>query len=264
MRMNDDDKKLRLVPGVVITEAAAPTPTTAREVGTLRVKLEPNSERFHGDKFGAEYRRLRAMLVDPYRPARETPRPGLDDVPERYRMTDPAPPWVPAVVDTLLPRFRFRAGSDFMRVGLIHGLLEWCAAGDAVARAEQILSIARAWVGGELDDVMRVFMNNAITTKAGRRKGGKARPRRLVETFASWEEHDEAKRAGSREAAIAEVERHRHSRAVRRITHLENAITRAAETFDDLERMLKLLRHETAAEACAVAARGTRDALKEG
>lgn len=117
-----------------------------------------------------DVRELRPMLVNPYRAKRSTPRPDL--LPNFQVFEDPAPPWVPAVVDVLLPRLTRLDDGGYMVVCLILG---WCAAGDPVARAEQLLTITKLWVG-ELAPMLELFITAARKSNAGRAAGSKYRP----------------------------------------------------------------------------------------
>jgi len=97
------------------------------------------------------YGLMRSRLLAPYKPETKV---------------TPAPPWVPAVIDTLWPRMH-KHHDEFLREALIASALAWCAKGEPVSRAEQITTIARLWPGcaGELVDN---FLRTARDLKSGR------------------------------------------------------------------------------------------------
>lgn len=103
----------------------------------------------------------RDALVAPYR----APNPDRRLSDGSVVGSDPAPPWVPSVVDTLL------------QIGVadpsVHRALEWCAAGEPVARAERLLAVADAWPGRNAGLVVEMFLDAAVETGAGAAKGRK-------------------------------------------------------------------------------------------
>lgn len=104
-------------------------------------------------------REERSRLVRPFRKPREVP----TDLSDTY----PAPPWVPAIVDTL--------DGCGVSLTMIRLALGWCLDGDAPARAEQVLTVVTNWPGPYRDVVVHRFLVDALKAKAGARAGRKPR-----------------------------------------------------------------------------------------
>lgn len=125
-----------------------------------------------------------------------------------YRNGAPAPPWVTALIDSLVPK---RLYDESLQVPVIEGqmlmILGWCAAGEPVYRAEQILTVTKLWIGSTPLDVASTFVDDARASKGGRPrlqwKDGppvKERHVQAVRLDASWEALDQ-RRAEEKAAA---------------------------------------------------------------
>jgi len=119
---------------------------------------------------------MKSRLRKPYRAKRDTPRPG-------GTMEDPAPPWVAYVIDELtvmLGQVRIME-----REATIVHALRWCATGDPRQRAEQLLTVLKYWPGHR-DIAVVAFLEAAVDTGRGRRKGSKYHAARAVVIPEDW------------------------------------------------------------------------------
>ncbi len=101
---------------------------------------------------------------------------------EEYGKSDPAPPWVPALVDEV---FAHVEGSPWIRAMIAAACLDWCMQGEPVTRAEQLISLILAWVGPR-NAMLATFLEDAITLGAGAAKGRKVRGVRVVAIPEAW------------------------------------------------------------------------------
>lgn len=125
---------------------------------------------------------LRSKLLRPYREKRTTPRPDLrPGSPGAFE--DPAPPWVPAVLDTLLPRLGHEKDGGYR---IVSAALHWCSQGEGSTRATRLLTIVTLWPGPFVGDIVESFLDAAISTGAGRPAGCKPRKMRAVSIPADW------------------------------------------------------------------------------
>lgn len=136
---------------------------------------------------------IRQHYVTPYRTKRETPRraAGIDV------FEDPAPPWVVALVTTILERV------DMERSGIVASAIEWCERGDQPSRAEHLCTLIDLWPGAGIFDMLETFLRVAMKTGAGRRRGAVPKHVRTHFIPRSWAEADDYEKQQRAYAAIA-------------------------------------------------------------
>lgn len=138
-------------------------------------------------------RKRRSVLLLPYREKADPPRVLGDGL---VVHAHPAPPWVAAVIDALLPRL------EDVHDSVIAQMLVWCSEGDPVARAEHVVLLAKLWPGrsATLYFMLVNFLAEARRTKAGRRADTKYKPIETPSIPRAWS--DDPKTLQSSESAF--------------------------------------------------------------
>lgn len=125
---------------------------------------------------------MRSLLLRPYK----GPAVSEEETKKTGRSHEPAPPWVAAVIDTLWPKLReIRDGQRFY---LVEAALAWCARGEPITRAEQLITLVELWPGDDRGHMIELFLFEATRTRAGRPKHCPPKPYRAPRLRAAWGE----------------------------------------------------------------------------
>jgi len=119
-------------------------------------------------------------LLKPYRAKRTTPRPD-------GTMEDNAPPWAAM----LAARLASSVGRNGEHMDLMTRVLAWCAAGEPVSRATQVIGLMQFWKGGHVERLLASFLLHNKHNHGGRPAGASVRRIGVPYVPESWDEVDE-------------------------------------------------------------------------